>query len=138
MEATETKLMMMSKFTFLMGRKRVKKKIKNSLPREIGIWREKKAPGWWSHLRLIDFASSLTRGPIPSRDIALQRGNNFLVSIFACKNRRLDDVVNENSNSERIDKKTLNLFTLIRCHKVHWVIITNDVLISLWKYIVPK
>ena len=37
MEATEMKLMMMSKFTFLMKRKRVKKNIKNSLPQEIGF-----------------------------------------------------------------------------------------------------
>ena len=41
MEATKTKVMMMSKFTFQMKRKREKKKIKNSIPQEIGFLAEK-------------------------------------------------------------------------------------------------
>ena len=45
MEATETKVTMMSKFTFGMKRKIVKKKIKNSLPPEFGSLAGKKAPG---------------------------------------------------------------------------------------------
>ena len=42
METTETKAMMISKFTFLMNRKWVKKNIENSLLQEIGFFDEKK------------------------------------------------------------------------------------------------
>ena len=53
MEATETKLMMISKFTFKMKRKRVKKKIKNSLPQEIGFLAGKNC-SWMKVPTLID------------------------------------------------------------------------------------
>ena len=51
---------------------------------------------------------------VPFQVTALQRGHNFLDSIFACENRLSDDVgnknknkKNKNSNSERVVKGTL-------------------------------
>ena len=66
-----------SKFRYQMKRKR--KRVIEKL-QEIwfsALWREKKAHGWNSHLNLIDFASSLTTGPFPTRVTTLQTGNNL-------------------------------------------------------------